>query len=48
MADKTAIEWADATLSMVTGCTKVSPGPSRGGLTKGNYWGKSQQLVPSR
>lgn len=26
MADKTGIEWSDATLNPVTGCTKVSPG----------------------
>lgn len=26
MADKTGIEWTDATLNPVTGCTKVSPG----------------------
>ena len=26
MADKSAIEWTDATWNPVTGCTKVSPG----------------------
>ncbi len=26
MADKSAIEWTDATRNPVTGCTKVSPG----------------------
>ena len=26
MADKTGIEWTDATWNPVTGCTKVSPG----------------------
>ena len=26
MADKSAIEWTDATWNPVTGCTKISPG----------------------
>ena len=29
MADKTSIEWTDATWNIVTGCTKVSPGCDR-------------------
>lgn len=45
MADKTAIEWADATLNYVNGCTRISPGCGGPGNAGGCY---AERLAATR
>ena len=44
MADKTGIEWTDATWNPVTGCAKVSAGCKH--CYAERNWGRLQQLSP--
>lgn len=45
MADNTAIEWADATLNYVNGCTRISPGCGGPGNAGGCY---AERLAATR
>ncbi len=44
MADKTKIEWADATVNAINGCTRVSPGCGGPGPHGGCY---AERLTPT-